>query len=215
VGAAVLDAGAVAYVAPLGPNHGYRTLVEAQEAFEKRLALGDVLRSTYNDVAMSQGRAPVLDLYLPEGGEVDRDRGEIMAGGGANRVLYGDPSVSPFGREEVPPAVAVARESIEGGFVLRAERKHRDWWSWDMFGGDGNNARIRVVTPLGEKDPRTLVVSASATGAKGGPVEIRRLDAHVEWHDGARLLHLQVAAPRGGGLDAVGAKAEFRVVGRR
>jgi phosphoenolpyruvate synthase/pyruvate phosphate dikinase len=46
VAEAMLDSGAAAYIAPVGPNHGYRNLMEAQEAIENRLCLGDVLRST-------------------------------------------------------------------------------------------------------------------------------------------------------------------------
>jgi len=210
--AAFLDAGAAALIAPVGPNHGYRNLVEAQEALERRLPLGDALRSTYGDVAMSQRRAPVLGLHLPDALRPDRGIGAIMGGGGANRVLYGDPALSPFRDVEVEPAVALRRRSLpDGGFAIEATVAAKDWWSWDMFAGDDNRARIRAVVDLEERDPRALRVAAEARGPEGKPIAAGRLDAAVEWIDGKRRLHLQIAAPRGSGLGEPGSSAVFRV----
>jgi hypothetical protein len=212
VAGAILDAGAAAYIAPVGPNHGYRTLIEAQEALEQRLCLGDVLRSTYDDIALTFGRAPELGLYVPE--ERDVDRGAVMASGGANRLLYGDPALRPFPKTGVEPAIVTSREQLPGktGFVIRAVSRHQDWWAWDMFGERGRSDRIRVTVDLAEGDFKTLAVTAIARGAKGNLIEDVAPKAAVEWIDGRRRLHLSVSAPGGSGLREVGASAEFRVV---
>ena len=211
VGRAILDAGAAAYIAPLGPNHGFRTLVEAQEGLEQRLSLGDILRSTYDDIAMALGRAPELGLYTRS--EQDVNRGHLMASGGANRLLYGDPALSPFADVEVEPAIEVSREELPrgSGFLIRAVSRHRDWWSWNMFGERNQSERIRLVVELQKDDPEELLVIATARNAAGELVLASGLDAHVECIDGGRRLHLQIAAPGGSGLRKVGASAEFRL----
>jgi Lanthionine synthetase C-like protein len=211
VAGAILDAGAAAYIAPVGPNHGYRTLVEAQEGLEKRLSLGDITRSTYDDIALTLGQAPELGLHTAT--ERDVDRGAVMASGGANRLLYGDPALTPFKRVNVESALLVGRKDLGRGkgFDITATSRHRDWWSWNMFTLRGLSDRIRVVVPLKTTDPETLTITAKATDADGNPVQAGRLDAAVECRDGARFLHLQFSAPSGSGLREVGAKATFRI----
>jgi hypothetical protein len=212
VAAAILDAGPAAYIAPVGPNHGYRSLVEAQEGFEKRLCLGDILRSTYDDIALTLGRPPELGLYTP--GERDVDRGHIMASGGANRVLYGDPALAPFADVKIDPAIAISRTDSSGrtsGFTLRAAVRHRDWWSWNMFGRPDRAERIRAVVDLRQGDPDDLEILATARNAEGTVVPELSLDAAIEWIDGRRRLHVQVTAPRDSGLRDVGSSAQFVV----
>lgn len=213
VASAILDAGAAAYIAPLGPNHGYRNLVEAQAALERGLSLGDILRSTYDDVALATGKAPELDLYLPDTPRVDRRRGAAMYGGGANRVLYGDPALAPF-RAEVEPAVQLRVLPLSGGargFSVEARVEHRDWWQWHMFATDENAERIRASIELPTSDAAAYEVEASALDPKGRPIPLGRLDAAIEHIDGKRLLHLQACAPRGLDLGSEGSLATFLV----
>jgi hypothetical protein len=210
---AVLDAGAAAFVAPMGPNHGYATLVEAQRALEGRLDLGDLVRSTWNDVALSLGEAPSPDLYLPGGPPVDR--GNAMAGGGMNRALFGDPALAPFAGEKVEPAVRVERREVSGagsGFAVAATVREKDWAQWDLYGGGGPHDRIGAVLPLAPEDPASLEVRVAATDPSGKPIAVDRLSCAVERIDGKRLLHLRAAAPRGLGLGEVGSSALFTVV---
>ncbi|MBI4881770.1 MAG: hypothetical protein HY812_19235 [Planctomycetes bacterium] len=217
VAAAMLDTGVAAYICPIGPNHGYRTLQESQEAFERQLSLGDVLRSTYDDIAVAQGKQPELDLYVPGKDDVDAARGAAMYGGGANRTLYGDPALRPF-RFEIEPAVAVTRAPLAGagrGFQVEARVLHQDYWQWNMFTIDGNAERIRALVALQQDDAERLTVTASARDDKGAAIQLGRLDAHVECMDGGRVLHLQAAAPRGLGLGEVGSRASFVVRERK
>ena len=212
VGAAILDAGAVALVAPLGPNHGYATLVEAEAAFERRLDLGDVVRSTWDEVAIATGRAPSPDLYEPGGGPVDV--GEAMTGGAMNRALYGDPALSPFAREHVDPAVVVDRTppaTGATGFVVAARVRAKTWAQWDLYGVGGGHERIRATVDVSDVAATAFDVRARAAGADGTPIEADRLVALVERIDGKRWLHVQVAAPRGRGLGEVGSSAVFEV----
>ncbi len=217
VAAAMLDTGVAAYICPLGPNHGYRTLQESQEAFERQLSLGDVLRSTYNDIAVAQGKQPELDLYAQGKDDVDAARGAAMYGGGANRTLYGDPALRPF-TFEIEPVVAVTRAPLAGagrGFQVEARVAHQDFWQWNMFATDDNGERIRALVALRQDDGERFTVTASARDDKGAAIELGRLDAHVECIDGGRVLHLQAAAPRGRGLGEVGSSATFEVRERK
>ncbi|MCE9637570.1 MAG: hypothetical protein K8T90_17865 [Planctomycetes bacterium] len=212
VGGAILDAGATAFIAPLGPNHGYATLVEAEAAFEGRLDLGDVVRSTWNQVAVALGKAPGPDLYLPGGGPVDP--GAPMTGGAMNRVLYGDPALAPFAKETLAPSLGVERRDVTGvtgGFAVAVTVRTQSWSRWDMFGAGADHDRMRAVIALTSDDPSSLEVRVRATDAAGKSIAADRLSALVERIDGKRLLHLQVSAPRGLGLGEPGSTAEFTV----
>jgi hypothetical protein len=210
VGGAILDAGAAAFIAPLGPNHGYATLVESEAAFEGRLDLGDVVRSTWNQVAVALGKAPAPDLYVPGGGPVDP--GAPMTGGAMNRVLYGDPALAPFAKETLAPSVGVDRREVTGvtgGFAVVATVREKSWSQWDMFGAGADHDRVRAVVELTKDDPASLDVRVRATDAAGKRIAADRLSALVERIDGKRLLHLQVSAPRGLGLGEPGSSVEF------
>ena len=212
VAKAVLDAGAAAYIAPMGANHGYRSIMESAEAFERQLRLGDIVRSTYNDVAMAQGRAPDLDLHTPDNEHVDRARGAVMYGGGANRVLFGDPAADLF-RFDVEPAVQFDMFPLSGGdagFRVEASVVHSNWWDWNMFATDQFGDRIRVVLEL-PGDAEAYDVTATARDPKGAEIEVGRVDAHVEHIDGRRLLHMQASTLRGQKFGDVRSSATFVV----
>lgn len=82
-----------------------------------------------------------------------------------------------------------------------------------MLARDTMRERIRIVVELASDDPAILEITATARDQAGASVSIGRLDAHIERIDGKRLLHLQVAAPRGAGLGEEGAKATFTISG--
>lgn len=201
---ALLDAGAAALLAPIGANHGYAVDLEEEFALTSGAPLGEVVKSTWDDVVGAAGGE--LRLVLPVAGAAF-DRSEpIMQGGGANRLLIGDPTLAPF------EPVAPQRESVEvvergaGRFDV-VVRWDAGWHSraWDLYGEDRTRdgriaARVDLEPLL--RDARARRLSATAAVAEAGargddaklPFVLTRVLAE-EFH-GRRWLHLQANAPR-------------------
>jgi hypothetical protein len=101
LGLSLIDAGAVALLAPIGANHGYAVDLETEFALANGASLGEIVKSTWDDVFL-QARGE-LTLVLPEAGAPHSYDGEpVMQGGGVNRVLLGDPTLRPFAATAVP-----------------------------------------------------------------------------------------------------------------
>ena len=203
IGLAMIDAGAVAYLAPLGANHGMAVSRERDAALTRGCTLGEAVKSTWDDVFLAAGGAPALDF--PVAGEPHLRGEPVMQGGGANRVLIGDPALRPF------PAVAHPLEEVEvrvvdGGIDVRVD--WRAGWhptAWDMYGSD-RSADWRVVArvPLDaaaaaalRRDGRiAFEVEVEARGADGAPLPYVLRHAVLETWRGQPVLHLQANAPR-------------------
>ncbi|MEM7307861.1 MAG: hypothetical protein AAF682_14375 [Planctomycetota bacterium] len=197
---AVLEAGAVAFLAPLGANHGMAVSREHDAALIRGCSLGEAVKSTWDDVFLAAGGAPRLHLPVP--GE-PHGRGEpVMRGGGSNRVLIGDPALAPFAPTP-RPGESTSAVSVEGGLDVTA--RWEDGWhpmAWDMYGDDrGADWRVVARVPLDELLPASQPlpawsVTVDATGADGEPQPYALRHAVVESWRGERWLHLQASAPR-------------------
>lgn len=210
---AVLDAGAVALLAPVGPNHGLAVMRETETALRGGASLGEAVKASWDAVVMGAGGVPKLDLVVD--GKLVKDGEQIMQGGGANRALLGDPTLRPF------KATIDAREGVDvrpgedGTFtvdVTWAEGFHAT--GWDMYGIDRHRgACLAVRVPL-PGAATAFDVAVTAVGADGKALPYTFTRALVETFAGQRYLHLQANGAR----DAVEGKAvtlHFAVSPRR
>lgn len=194
---AMLDAGVAAFMAPIGANHGFAVGLEAEFALREGASLGEILKSTYDDVLV---RHPRLVLDLPEPGKKPSVKEPVMAGGGINRLLIGDPACRPFAKtEDVRQVVDVEldRERGEtrvtvkwaGGFHYAA---------WDLYGTDRLHprricARVAVTIPgpvhLGKESAPLMRIEASDAERK--PLPLFAAPVVRERRQGRQYLHLQ------------------------
>ncbi len=207
---AILACGPVAFLAPIGPNHGYSCLVEQNRAVATGESLGEVMRGRYNEIVLVEGLPLSPEIYRPGEPEFHEDP---MRGGGVNRVLYGDPALRPFpagGR--TPFAPVVVREG-DGLRITCTVAEEDAFEGWDMFGGDREHPeRVRVAVPVPEGFvPAVESVAAAARGRDGKAIPLARTCmAALEQIDGRQVLHLQAGAGRGE-LSTAGIVVEFRV----
>ena len=156
LGLTFLARGVTAYIAPVGPNHGFRCGVETRRMFETGAALGDVMKSCYDELVLASKGKLALAMHEP-GGDADPDP-EPMISGAANRVLYGDPAFKPF------PKIAPAGMEVSGtGVTVRGDF---NWDSFDQFTGrawrvwavfDGAPKAVTAKSELAIDEVRWLV----------------------------------------------------------
>lgn len=182
---AILGDGPAAFLAPIGPNHGYATLVEAHSALATGMPLGDVMRVQYDEIVLVEGGRLSPPVFVP--GEPEPAE-HPMRGNAVNRLLFGDPQCSPFGDSD--------RDAVQAtldGRVVRAEVVDGDAGVfWDMLStGAGPQDRIYVVVGLPEGFAEVTSVKAASPGAV-----VSDCRWGVEELDGHRLIHLAAYAPQ-------------------
>ncbi|MEK7866442.1 MAG: lanthionine synthetase LanC family protein [Planctomycetota bacterium] len=199
---AILGNGPAAYLAPIGPNHGYATLVEAHRALATGMPLGDVMRTSYNEVVLAEGCRLSPPVFVPGEPEPAEDP---MRGNAVNRLLFGDPACRPF-----PAADRDAVKATRDGDRVHCEVVDGDAGVfWDMYaGGQGAQERIYVVVELPGDFPEVGSVTTESkdvaiTGCRWGVEEI----------DGKRWIHL-VANAAQGAFAKEGAAVEFKITPR-
>jgi hypothetical protein len=196
----LIKAGALAFLAPISFNHGMSVSMEQDFALIHGADLGETIKSTYDDVFLAaQGN---LVLNFPEEGKPHGREQAIMQGGGANRILIGDPALSPFKKVKHPLEKVTITNRRKNGFDVVVEWD-KGWHprAWDIFGLDRNRDwRVKARIPLGGlvPDQRRLVFAAEvkATNDKGKPFPYELRHCEPEVFHGRRYLHLQANAPR-------------------
>ena len=114
LGLAWLASGVTAAVLPVGPNHGWRTVVEKGLLLSTGVPLGEMMRRLHGELALAVDGPIELGLYDPAADrKADQGIRAIMRGGAANRTLFGDPLFRPF------PKLAEPALSIEGPFPAK------------------------------------------------------------------------------------------------
>ncbi|MHC4342917.1 MAG: hypothetical protein ACYSX0_22235 [Planctomycetota bacterium] len=216
VGIAIIESGASAYIAPLGPNFGAQSAIEQTFAAETGAPLGDVLRHAYHDVVMDTGGHPErIGIYVTgKPARWDPD-GFVNYNSPHNRALYGDPLFRPFGDRRAPATVRVeSQEDADGiDLVFRLEKSGylgRTWYG-NRGHKDPGRGRIYEVIPL-RAAPSDLAVDASkAQNSKGESFVISNTTALVERIDGKVYLHLQLVTDDPKALREKGATVKVRV----
>ncbi len=209
---AFLEAGAAALLVPIAANHGFSVDLESGFALRTGASLGETIKSTWDDVFLAAEGELHLDLPVP--GEPHSSREAVMQGGGANRILIGDPALRPFARTD-DPRTSVSIESIEGGGGFDVQLEWDEGFharAWDIYGTHSKDWRIgeRVdvtdrLAPTARIDVTVLVTDSAGEELDG--YELTR--AELEHFHGRLYLHLQANADRTVGD---GAKtARFRV----
>ncbi|MEZ5976726.1 MAG: hypothetical protein R3F34_00685 [Planctomycetota bacterium] len=209
-----LDAGAAALLAPIGANHGMAVDREVEFALSNGASLGEAVKSTYDDLVLAQG--PDLYLDVPRDGVAPERREPIMAGGGANRILIGDPALAPFvpTRPAVPLTVTTTAtfDGVERVEVLFERDGSFDPDAWDMYGKDRSRdwriaARVRL--PARGVDAGTrLDVTVDAASDAGEPLPYTLGPCAIEWWRGECVLHVTANAPRNA-VEGVPTRARF------
>lgn len=220
LGLAFLDAGATALLAPIGPNHGMSAMRESEWALREGSTLGAAVKSSWDDVVFAAGGRLRLDVVV-DGALVENGE-QVMQGGGANRVLLGDPTLRPFAAtahegetvaiERGADSTFTVRVSWDVGFHARA---------WDMFGTDrARGACVPVRVPVDDLLPATCTsvrVEVAAVDGDGAALPFVASHALFEQFGGQRWLHLRANAPRKD-VDGRAQRLTFRVApatGRR
>jgi len=106
----LLARGPSAYLAPIGPNHGYLANVETYRAVTEKLPLGEAIRRNQIDIALTYRQRGGIPLVQEKEGEpeaIPDVPGGIMREGTLNRILFGDPTFEPFRN------TGAARHSLE------------------------------------------------------------------------------------------------------
>jgi len=197
---AMIDAGAVAFLCPIAANHGASVGRETTFMLTEGASLGETIKSTYDELYLASRGHLVLDLQVE--GEPHRGTEYVMQGGGANRILIGDPALKPYPTTQHPTERVEIRNRSDRGFeVVVTWEKGYHARAWDMYREDSHRdwcIRARVdlegLVPKG----RALAVTAKAhaTGRDGKPLPYEITHAEPETYHGRRYLHLQATAPR-------------------
>jgi hypothetical protein len=210
----MIDGGAVAFLAPIAANHGMSVSRESNFALAHGATLGETIKSTYDDVFVSARGAP--RLALQEAGKPQRDDGNIMYGGGANRILIGDPALAPFKKSPNPDEIVEITKKPDGSLdVVLSWKEGFHPWAWDMFGSDRQRDwGIARRIPLDDLVPAGRSVRISATvraeDDAGDTLPYFLVYAAPETFHGRRFLHLRANGPRKA-IERKAVKAVFSV----
>ncbi|MBZ0154247.1 MAG: hypothetical protein K8J09_22195 [Planctomycetes bacterium] len=194
-----LAAGAAGLIVPIAANHGLSASMEIDFTLQHGSSLGEAIKSTWDDVLLQAEGKLVLDF--PVEGEPHR-RGEekVMQGGGANRVLIGDPALRPFAAtpSAAEQVVAVAND---GGATVTVTRAAG--WAprgWDMYGVDRTRdwrVLVRVdLDALGLAAVPGFAAEVKAATPDGQDLPFTLQRCAIEHHAGRTWLHLQANAAR-------------------
>lgn len=193
-----IEAGAAALLVPIAANHGASVSMEVDFALRWGASLGEAIKSTHDDVLLAADGKLALDIPI-EGEPHGRD-GYVMQGGGANRILIGDPALRPFAKA-TSPIEQVEAEATDDGFVVMVDRA--DGYaptSWDIFGEDRAaswriRTRVDLESLVADDQAVEFEVDVTAEGDAGAlPYAMRR--CIVEDYHGRRYLHLQANGER-------------------
>ncbi|MBI3820371.1 MAG: hypothetical protein HY286_16900 [Planctomycetes bacterium] len=144
-----------AFVAPIGPNHGFSTDVELSRAIGENLSVGEAIRRNWIDLALAwraEGGVPLTLQFegkpeaIPQIGGAKGGGAAIMREGTLNRILYGDPTFRPFGNiKNRRPTLEVAVNIKDGDATARVEVAIKDAHSgeaWDPYHGPVRMERV-------------------------------------------------------------------------
>ena len=195
----MIDAGATAFLCPIASNHGVAVTREVDFALGNGATLGETMKSTYDDIYLaSRGD---LRLGIQVIGEAPRHPEYVMQGGGANRILLGDPALQPFRPTPHPLERVEINNGTENGFeVVVTWKPGFHGRAWDMYGEYESDWTVRARVSLDGLVPagKELAFSAEVRSADDDaqPLPYSMTHAEPEVYHGRRYLHLQANAPR-------------------
>ncbi|MHC4956291.1 MAG: hypothetical protein ACYTGZ_20815 [Planctomycetota bacterium] len=215
VGLAIIEAGASAYIAPLGPNHGGQSAIEQAFASETGAPLGDVMRRAYHDVVMDTGGHPErIGVYVTGKPRFWDPDGFKNYNSPHNRALYGDPLLQPFGDHRSAPTVRITATEKKGGAELEFELLKSGYLGRTLYGNRGRSpgrGRIYEAVPLKGAPKSVEIEKVEARDAAGEEFAMSSTTALLERIDGKTLLHLQLVTNDPKALKTKGARVKVAV----
>jgi hypothetical protein len=195
---AILDAGAAAFLAPIAANHGLAAMREQETFVAAGASLGESVKATYDAVFLAAKGRLRLDFADQPG---DGAGEKVMQGGGANRILIGDPTLRLCKPTPHPTEKTEIRRATGDAFVVTTTwQKGFHAAGWDMFGTDSaRGACVSTRVAIDDVAPpriKAFTATVAATGADGVAMPYVFTHAEVETFAGRRYLHLQANAPR-------------------
>ncbi len=214
VGLAIIESGAAAFIAPLGPNHGGQSAIEQAIASETGVPLGDVLRRAYHDVVMDTGGHPErIGVYVTgKPARWDPD-GFVNYNSPHNRALYGDPLLRPFGDHRSAATVEIKTAEDKNGIALTFVLRKSGYLGRTLYGNRGRHpgrGRFYEVIEL-KGAPASVRVGKPKAHAAGEEFPISSATALIERIDGKTLLHIQLVTTDRKALQTKGATVEVVV----
>jgi hypothetical protein len=212
-----IDAGAAALLVPIASNHGMSAMMEQQFALLHGATLGEAIKSTYDDVLFQAGGLPQLKLV--KAGDPANDFGPIMQGGGANRILIGDPALKLFTPTQVPgESMKVTFDPTKNTLAVAVRwDKGFHVTGWNMYSED-RTATQRINTRIAlEGELQAFLQEASVKPHLSVIVKDDssnevpcRASYFVEDFAGQRYLHLQATMSRNASHET-GFEAHFTI----
>jgi hypothetical protein len=203
---AMLDTGAVAYVAATHPDHGVPVMQEVEHVLVTGAPVGEAIRATVAGLVLARGGKALelpsfRDRRLPD----LRPRGAVEWYGTASRLLYGDPRLRPCGAAMAEPFTFEASPDESGGTRVTATLRDPAARALLTNAYDGDlasdptqfNTRAWLRIPWDADRPARRVElvgarAARALFAKATDVAARVVGHAVEIDDGECTLHVQV-----------------------
>ena len=212
---AAIARGATAVFGGLDPDRGETNQQELETLLSQGCTLGEVAKSTYDDVVLGYRREPFSLVRYEEGRPAPQeDILDTMLTGGACRVLLGDPTVRPFEKAMEPPW----KTRIEAGKATLAvvaeagERISSTWTPVNVYHAGGTlTHQVRVTLELDEDLARGLGDLREVffeKDARPGPVAFAT--AGIERYLGRTRLHLLAVLPGEGENRALADGRRFR-----
>jgi hypothetical protein len=228
---AVLDRGAAAYTAYLGPRPaGPELECDVAALVAEAATVGEARRRDYDKLVLGYladdpkglALAPLEDgSPLPPAGDVISG---LMREIGTGGILFGDPAWRPFPRTPAPGPVQVETELVGEILRVRATLGRNAAWvygadpttSYDGQGAPGMKLVTRV--PIGDRYVAGVeLVEARRTGlgAQSGSLAPARLIWALEEDQGSRFVHLKALFPRPSRPEGLSASFSVRLTGDR
>ncbi len=191
----LINSGVAALLLPLGPNHGMSASMEIQATFTEGLSLGEAIKFSYDDVMFNTDGKAEFPILKP--GDPLHFSKMVMAEGGLNRVLIGDPALRPFAKIQNSGFRYNVTNISEEGFNVSVNRKEGfSPQGWDIYGLDRmNDWRIKCTVEL-PKVQKKFSVQFHATDKSGQTLSFRTPRFQIENRNGNQFLHLQANSSR-------------------
>ncbi len=199
---AVLASGVTALFAGLDPDRLEQSSQELEHLWVHGDALGHAIKATYDGTTVALRQSEYrLFRYQKGGPRPQKTLAMTMIGGGASRVLYGDPTYVPFAAS-AKPTFPVRTRSGRGTLTIdwKARQKPPGWLAIDVYrcGGQWTNRialREKIPLPLARQLKSFEVKKLTS---KAGPLPGRFPTAMVERWGGEAYLHVYVVFEPGG-----------------
>lgn len=199
---AVLASGATALFAGLDPDRLEQSSQELEHLWVHGDSLGRAIKETYDGTTMALRRSVYRLFRYKEGHpRPQKNLAMTMIGGGASRVLYGDPTYVPF-TACAKPAFPVRTKRGRKALTIewKARQKPDGWLAVDVYRCGGrwtNRIAFRERIPL--KVARELEsFQVEKLTSETGPLPGRFPTAMVERWGGRAYLHVYVVFEPGG-----------------